>query len=295
MITWENYEEYIMMYADGELLPAEVQALMAFVEEHPELKKELELYEMAHIAPDITEVYAAKNKLMKEEPARRVMAFPSWQRYAIAAGVAALLFFSVYKFSGIGDAAIQGQASVATNHTAPVSNIPQHNGTETTNPATHENTTATNNPADHENNNHHDIAQSPAINEQQVPAAGPRRNPVSPPSHSRPAEQYATATLEKTTLQPISMNNPLALAATHTQPEAPVAQTVPAAQAVAVADADEQSLLQKLPIDEAQKRTLENVAEAMSNTADKIQEIKHNIAATSLSVRVEKKKLILSF
>ena len=58
MITWENYEEYIMMHADGELTPAEENALMAFVNEHPELKKELAAYELTRMTPDTTQEFA---------------------------------------------------------------------------------------------------------------------------------------------------------------------------------------------------------------------------------------------
>ncbi len=42
MITNENYEGYLMRYADGELTPAETAAVEAFLDEHPELREELE-------------------------------------------------------------------------------------------------------------------------------------------------------------------------------------------------------------------------------------------------------------
>ncbi|MBQ9588168.1 MAG: hypothetical protein IJR26_09980 [Bacteroidales bacterium] len=42
MITTENYEPYLMRYADGELADAERLQVEAFLEQHPELRRELE-------------------------------------------------------------------------------------------------------------------------------------------------------------------------------------------------------------------------------------------------------------
>ena len=42
MITNENYEGYLMRYADGELSAADAAAVEAFLDEHPELREELE-------------------------------------------------------------------------------------------------------------------------------------------------------------------------------------------------------------------------------------------------------------
>src|SRR5437762_2829903 len=98
MVTWENYEEYMIMHADGELQVAEERALMAFVEAHPELKSELAAFDTIRFTPDTTQVYADKAALLQPIPAKRVIAFPVWQRYSVAAGIAAIIFISVLKF-----------------------------------------------------------------------------------------------------------------------------------------------------------------------------------------------------
>ena len=68
MVNLENYEEYMMMYADGELNEAETKALMDFVAANPELAKELEAYSATKLVPDTTMVYANKDQLMKAPP-----------------------------------------------------------------------------------------------------------------------------------------------------------------------------------------------------------------------------------
>ena len=100
MITWENYEEYIMMHGDGELSQAEEVALTQFIRQHPELKSELTMYNSARLAPDETLVYPGKDRLLKHMPGKRTIIFPHWQRYSIAAGVAALVFISLFNWGG---------------------------------------------------------------------------------------------------------------------------------------------------------------------------------------------------
>ena len=85
------------MHADGELQPTEEQELMSFVDAHPELKSELALYNRTRLPADDTIVYAHKDSLLRDETPTRIIAFPLWKRYAIAAGIAALLFVSFFK------------------------------------------------------------------------------------------------------------------------------------------------------------------------------------------------------
>ena len=92
MVTWENYEEYLMLHTDGELRPDEVAELYAFAVKHPEVKKEMDAYKLTRIAPDATQIYAHKDLLLKPIPNKRVIAFPGWIKYGIAAALAALVF-----------------------------------------------------------------------------------------------------------------------------------------------------------------------------------------------------------
>ena len=97
MITRENYEEYMMMHADGELSPAQEQELMSFLYEHPELQHELTAFSMAKLIPDDKLVYTRKVSLLKPEGGVKVVPFAPWKRYAIAAGVAAVLMLGGYR------------------------------------------------------------------------------------------------------------------------------------------------------------------------------------------------------
>lgn len=118
MVNLENYEEYMMMYADGELNEAETKALMDFVAANPELAKELEAYSATKLVPDTTMVYANKDQLMKAPPAGgRTIGMRTWWMYAAAAAV---LLFAVTIFRQGGDAT---DSPVVANNT-PVTTQP---------------------------------------------------------------------------------------------------------------------------------------------------------------------------
>lgn len=118
MVNLENYEEYMMMYADGELNEAETKALMDFVAANPELAKEMEAYSATKLVPDTTMVYANKDQLMKAPPAGgRTIGMRTWWMYAAAAAV---LLFAVTIFRQGGDAT---DSPVVANNT-PVTTQP---------------------------------------------------------------------------------------------------------------------------------------------------------------------------
>ncbi len=99
MVNMENYEEYMLLYADGELKPEEEQALLAFVHQHPELKAELDAYAATRMQPDETIVYKDKDSLLRTaEPARRI-GLGNWKIYMAAACVllVAVLFITNQK------------------------------------------------------------------------------------------------------------------------------------------------------------------------------------------------------
>jgi hypothetical protein len=91
MVTWENYEEYMLLSADGELNEAEQVSLQAFIALNPELQKEFEAYSIARFVPDNMIVYQQKDLLLKEEPQKKTIAFKGWWAYSAAAGIAAII------------------------------------------------------------------------------------------------------------------------------------------------------------------------------------------------------------
>lgn len=94
MVNLENYEEYMLLYADRELNPEQEQALLDFVQQHPGLKAELHAYAATRMQPDEAVVFAGKEALLKTEPGGRTMWLGSWKTYAAAAGV--ILFIVLF-------------------------------------------------------------------------------------------------------------------------------------------------------------------------------------------------------
>ena len=91
MVNKGNYEEYMLLYADGELNEQESQALLHFVAQHPELKAELDAYMSTILTPNNTMLYPDKTSLMKPAQGGRTIFFGGWRTYATAASVALLI------------------------------------------------------------------------------------------------------------------------------------------------------------------------------------------------------------
>src|ERR1044072_9579347 len=87
MVTIENYEEYFMLAADGELDTEGRKALGVFLAAHPELAAEAEAWKFLRLTPDVHIVYADKETLLRKEPKQIVV---NWQ-VSLAAGAAPLL------------------------------------------------------------------------------------------------------------------------------------------------------------------------------------------------------------
>lgn len=76
MITMENYEGWLMRYADGELTAAERRQVEAFLAEHPDLREELDEVSSVRVTP-LVATMPGKERLLRREPAavwRRVTA-----------------------------------------------------------------------------------------------------------------------------------------------------------------------------------------------------------------------------
>lgn len=93
MVNRENYEEYMMLYVDGELDEAGEQALHAFVAAHPDLQAELAAYESCRLQPEEQLVFGDKDALLKQPVAvaSRRSVPKSWWAYGAAAGLVLLL------------------------------------------------------------------------------------------------------------------------------------------------------------------------------------------------------------
>lgn len=66
MITMENYEGWLMRYADGALTRKEREAVEAFLEQHPELRVEMEEVAGVKVTP-VVATLPGKERLQKKE------------------------------------------------------------------------------------------------------------------------------------------------------------------------------------------------------------------------------------
>lgn len=66
MITMENYEGWLMRYADGALTRKEREAVEAFLEQHPELREEMEEVSEVKVTP-VVATLPGKERLLKKE------------------------------------------------------------------------------------------------------------------------------------------------------------------------------------------------------------------------------------
>jgi cytoskeletal protein RodZ len=67
MINRNNYEEYLLMYIDGELSPAEAKAVEAFLDVNPDLKEELQLLQQTVLEPEESITFSGKDLLYRKE------------------------------------------------------------------------------------------------------------------------------------------------------------------------------------------------------------------------------------
>lgn len=121
MVNMENYEEYMLLYADRELSAEEEQALLRFVAQHPQLQAELEAYAATRLQPDVSIVYADKEQLLKTAPAGRSIGLGNWKLYAAAASV--VLFITLFAINNRRDTQeVETPVLVKETITAPVTN-----------------------------------------------------------------------------------------------------------------------------------------------------------------------------
>lgn len=294
MVTRENYEEYMMMHADGELSPSQEQELMSFLYDHPEYQHELTAFSMSKLIPDDNLVYTRKVSLMKPESGAIAIPFAPWKRYAIAAGVAALVMlggYNIWNYTANDTTALAANNDIDTTKRIAESEVALNNARETTTPATFI-------PDEVKKS----VAVAPEA-KQKANASGIAKVETSKPAESKkniPAQDaYANAAAVAANETTITTVKPTAIVAYKNIPEiseAVVTNVPPATIYMQEGDKETKvSIVDKLPIDELKKEGMENVVTAMANGYDKINAIKQGISETVVSFKIERRKLIVSF
>ena len=290
MITMENYEEYMIMHADGELQPQEEQALQAFLSANPQLQGEMDIYSSIRLLPDHTQVYAHKQALLK--PEGKAIAFPAYRTWAMAAGVAVILAI------GAVVALRDGGSNSTNNQVASVTPAPaQH--TQPAQPLT----TPT-------------VATVTTAKDATV-ATVKDNTTANPVNHTKHATGNVTSNGKNIVKQPVKINNNNDVLTATTRPRQELQQIQTAGmQQLPVSTATQEpmqlaanselnintaqekdpSWFDKLPLDEDKKKNINNVATAVANGCEKISAFKKSsLEKIGFSMRVEKKKLIVSF
>ncbi len=286
MISWENYEEYMMMHADGELKPAEAQELMAFLDANPTLKSEMALYDLTRLTPDESLTYHDKNSLLKPEPVKRVISFPKWRKYAIAAGIALLVFVSLFKYIDTN----KNNARIAkTDTTKPIIPEPANNTSNKNEPQPQQEpksiAATTVQPAKVTHATHHDIHPQITHNKQ---LANTKQNDNALVNNITPA---AKATTEISSL-PITTTKPLPSEIAMASP--PMA-TIPAYEITPPAKPTKRSLIDRLPIDEANKRQLKTIAHITSGASRSVSKVKEEIDGNAITFNIKNNNIHISF
>ncbi len=113
LVNLSNYEEYLLLYIDNELDPAQVAAVEQFASENLAVKKELDLLRFTRLQPE-TIAFPDKASLYRKE--EKVRALPvRWWRAAAAILILALGLSSVWMISRRSNEAAVAGASPGKN------------------------------------------------------------------------------------------------------------------------------------------------------------------------------------
>lgn len=282
MITWDNYEEYMVMQADGELNQAQEQELMNFLFEHPELQAELTTFTMLKLKPDNELVYSRKAQILKPVAGGLVMKLNSWKQYAVAAGIALLMTIGGYNVIvsqnsdnvQLANANRTSKQTIATNiHSQVASTKDTQAQNANINVASQVN--QSNNTA---------IAILKSKNERAAIANEHKVEAQDNEAISKPdiiAFEHIDAPATKALA--INMSN-----------DKPIIEEVSIGYEFADNNT-KQGFLDKLPISELKKGGLREVAASLTSGYEKVHAAKQEIYATDISVKIEKRKIVVSF
>jgi len=286
MVTWENYEEYMLLYADNELNEAELKALMAFVEEHPELKKELNAYAATKLVPDEELVFGNKDILLKKGGSDTI-ALNRWYYYAAAAAV---LFFAVF---------IVNREQVKNENTAPLAKTESkatHPITGDTagkdlhslpvNPVTTETTIADNKPATTTTKKH----TAPVNKAIKTYTPQPQKVQDVYVAHDEPKKP------ERPAIAPAENKPALAV---NTQPDRKqeviptVIKPTPEEPGAVQEEERKKGLLAWLPIRKEKKEGVTALADAVNDKLEKVKKFKDNLKDADVTVKIGNTELFV--
>lgn len=93
-ISYENYEEYFLLFADNELDEHQVAEVENFVLKHPKLQNEFTLLQQIKLQPEFF-AFKGKEKLYRKEKDQRRIILLTLTKMGVAASVAAIVYLSI--------------------------------------------------------------------------------------------------------------------------------------------------------------------------------------------------------
>lgn len=288
MVNKENYEEYMVLYADGELDQHEEAALLAYVEENPHLQEELDLYAATKMIPDETIVFADKESLMKPQGGRRTIFFGGWQTYAAAASVAILL--AVFFFNKKSDD-INNNAQNLAQHDKPMTQHPEDKDTNKVNNTQNTTLPTTTTPKDaiasNKTNKQHQPKNKTTNNYTKTTTSTEQTTP----SHNR--HQPAVVRLETNTQRFLTSD---------TEPQAtellavaaPVKPISPEPVTTAKTNNNTQpKALDYVPILNDNKALINGIEESVAKKIDKVKKVSDDLKNSDVVLKLGKKQILL--
>lgn len=133
-INETNYEEFFLLYVDGELSAAERREVESFAGTKPQFQQELDLLLQTKIEPEHEVVFPDKSLLYKKEEKKRPVIFMSWERIVAVAAVV-LLALGIFWLTNTGTGKSDNIAQTdkkQTNQQSQSNNTNSNNGNQQT-------------------------------------------------------------------------------------------------------------------------------------------------------------------
>ncbi|HYD21448.1 MAG TPA: hypothetical protein VEB40_08240 [Flavipsychrobacter sp.] len=265
MVTWDNYEEYLVMQADGELDAAGQKELEAFLQAHPELRAEQALYARVKLVRDMNEGYGNKDALLREEPKGRVIRFGNWRQYSAAAGMLLLIALGLMKWNEE-----EARTIGKVEDTAEYVNTPKVAVVDT------------------------------AVKEENVAVQEEEATPLMPVQQPK-VQQVQVAVEKQTSVRPTTalperietVETPQLAVTEPLRPKAELTDIpeLPKANEPAPAPEPYRDALAWLPVSEERKQGLNEIKQAVDRRVEQVKEISNSVKNTDLAVKLGKTEL----
>lgn len=259
-VNLENYEEYIMLYIDGELNKADEKDLIDFLKKYPEKQQELDAFETVKLIPDTSQVYEGKESLLKKS-APIIISFKQWWLYGAAAGIIAIIFLMNFQKwmnndshieSNVKNVAYQQQTKPTTSK---IETVPTNNNIHTT-------------PKPIQKTNQIAIINIPQKPNQQAQ------------KHLATAEIQPIKAIQKTVALPDEKTKPALLAKLDYEPQNITIQ-------------QPENFIDKLPISQEKKEGLLSLKENVSNRIEQAKTFKNSLKDTEVALKIGNNQLFV--